>query len=233
MNLTNAIVLVTGASRGIGQAIALAFAREGACVVASGRDHALLETLAEALRAHHPHPWTQALELTEPGACEQLVETILARHGRLDVLVNNAGIATAAPVERLTLDEWRRMMAINVEVPMRLTREAVKVMRRQNSGRIINIASDAALRGIGGMSLYCASKHALLGFGRAVNEELRGTPVRLTTLCPGPVTTGIMGGTGNPDAMAPEDVAEAALLAATLSDRTFVAEMLLRPTRLG
>ncbi len=232
MSLKDAVVLVTGASRGIGRALALAFAREGACIVATGRDPALLRTLDDALRAYHPSSWTESLELTEPDACEQLVERTLARHGRLDVLVNNAGIAAAARVEQLRLDDWRRMMAINVEVPMRLTRGALPAMRRQNSGRIINIASDAALRGIGGMSMYCASKHALLGFGRAVNEELRGTAVRLTTLCPGPVTTDIMG-PGNPNAMAPEDIAAAAVLAAGLNDRAFVAEMLLQPTRLG
>ena len=89
-----------------------------------------------------------------------------------------------------------------------------------------------ASRGIGNLSMYCASKHALLGFCRAVNEELRGTPVRITTLCPGPVTTCIMG-PGNPGAVAPDDVAEAAMLAATLSERSFVGEMLLRPTRIG
>jgi 3-oxoacyl-[acyl-carrier protein] reductase len=232
MSLKDAVVLVTGASRGIGRATALACAREGACVVAAGRDPALLATLETALREQHPHSWTAARDLTEPDACEQLVASLVSRHGRLDILVNNAGIATAAPVEHIRLDDWRRLLAINVEVPLRLTQQALPVMRRQRSGRIINIASDAALRGIGGMSAYCASKHALLGLGRAVNEELRGTPVRLTTLCPGPVTTGIMG-PGNPDAMAPEDVAAAVVLAAGLSDRGFVAEMLLQPTRLG
>jgi 3-oxoacyl-[acyl-carrier protein] reductase len=232
MTLRDAIVLVTGASRGIGRAVALAFAHEGACVVATGRDQALLATLVPALREGHAEAWTEAIELTAADACERLVAQVLARHGRLDVLVNNAGIAAVAPVERLTLEDWRHLMAINLEVPMRLTRQAVPVMRRQNSGRIINIASDAALRGIGGMSLYCASKHALLGFARAVNEELRGTPVRITTLCPGPVTTDILG-PGNPDAMAPEDVAEAAVGAVRVSDRTVLAEVLLRPTRLG
>ena len=231
MTSADRIALVTGASRGIGRAIALAFARQGACVVGTGRDPARLGTLADELRQHHADAHTVTVDLTEPGACERLVAEVVSRHGRLDVLVNNAGIAAIDPIEKVTLAEWRRVMAINVEAPMLLTREAVQVMRAQGQGRIVNIASDAATRGIGSMSTYCASKHALLGFGRSVNEELRGTPVRVTTLCPGPVTTEILG-PGNPDAMAPDDVAAAALLAADLSDRTYVADMLLRPTRL-
>jgi len=232
MEFQDRIVLITGASRGIGRAIALAFAGEGACVVGVGRDEALLATLLEELRGRHPESGVVRLDLTAPGACEQLVADTVERHGRLDILVNNAGIASGQPLETVTLEAWRAMMAINVEAPMLLTREALKIMRRQNSGHIVNIASDAAVRGVGGMAMYCTSKHALLGLGRAVNEELRGTPIRVTTLCPGPVTTQIIG-PGNPDAMPPEDIAAATLLAAGLSDRTYVADMLLKPTRLG
>lgn len=225
-------VLVTGASRGIGRAVALAFAEEGARVIGIGRDRASLEGLARELRERHPESGVIEQDLTESRACETLVPRVVERLGRLDVLVNNAGIAAARPIEAVTLEEWRRMMAINLEVPMILLREAVKVMRAQNAGRIINIASDAAVRGIANMAPYCASKHALLGLGRAVNLELRHTPIRVATLCPGPVTTTIMGA-GNPAAIAPEEVASAVLLAADLRERAIVSEMLLQPTRLG
>lgn len=232
MKFQDRVVLVTGASRGIGRAIALQFARERACVVGTGRDQALLDALCSELCRSHPDAHTVAVDLTEPGTCSTLVAEVVERHSRLDVLVNNAGIATAEPIEKVTLESWRRMMAINLEAPMLLTREAVKVMRAQGDGRIVNIASDAATRGIGGMATYCATKHGLLGLGRSVNEELRGTSIRVTTLCPGPVTTTIMGA-GNPDAMPCDDVAAAVLLAADLSARSYVADMLLQPTRLG
>ena len=232
MTFKDRVVLVTGASRGIGRAIAVAFAGEGACVIGTGRDREQLDTLAAEIGQAHAQATTVAVDLTDPDACEHLIADVVARFGRLDVLVNNAGIASGEPIEKVTLEGWRHMMAINVEAPMRLMREAVPVMRQQNAGRIINVASDAATRGIGTMATYCATKHALLGLGRSINEELRGTPIRVTTLCPGPVTTAILG-PGNPDAMAPEDVAAAALLAADLSDRAYVAELLLRPTRMG
>lgn len=221
------VAIVTSTSRGIGRAIALRLAEAGAKVVATSRPSADLDSLAAELGCESI-VWPMDVRSEEEAS--RLFAAVDERYGRVDVLVNNAGIATSGPFMEYTLESWRDVMATNLESVFVLTQEAVRRMMNQGGGHIVNIASDASVRGIPGMVAYCASKHALLGFGRALGAELRGTNIRVTTLQPGPVNTTIGGGAADHwELLQPEDLASTVLYVLSLPSRAEVQELLLEP----
>jgi NAD(P)-dependent dehydrogenase (short-subunit alcohol dehydrogenase family) len=230
MAIEGKTVLVTGASRGLGRAIAAAFLRAGARVLALGRDSAAMaETRMLLEEISGPFVMVQ-LDLRD----ERAVTSYITDLDGLDIVVNNAGIARHGPLVTTSTQELRDILEVNLIAAFIVMREAVRKMLLLGAGgHIINIASDAAYRGIGHMAPYVASKHALLGMSRSANLELRKHGIRVSTLCPGPIITDILGpGTANPNALPPEHVAEMVVHIASLPPEVEVQEVLMQPMRL-
>ena len=221
--LSEKTIVVTGASRGLGRAVAIEFAARGANVLGVGRDESALQETA-----HLAGPGFSAgtLDVRDEAA----VTEYFAALPSLDVLINNAGIARIRPLLETPAEEVREILEINVVAAFVVLREAARKMAQSGGGHIINIASDAATRGIEGMAPYVASKHALLGLGRSAHLELKPFGVRVTTLCPGPIQTDILGpGTASDAAMPPQALAKLIADIAEQPAQVAVQEMLLTP----
>jgi NAD(P)-dependent dehydrogenase (short-subunit alcohol dehydrogenase family) len=177
MTAAQRAVVVTGGGKGIGRAIVTRFAVAGDRVVAVGRNREALEA-TEAATA-------EVCDVTD----EDQVTALFERHGPIDVLVNNAGVATSAPLERTTLDDWRAQWEVNATGAFLCTRAAIGGMMARGDGRIVIVASTAGLVGSRYTAAYTASKHATVGLMRAVAAEVAGTGVTANAVCPAYVRT--------------------------------------------
>jgi len=176
--------LVTGGSRGIGRAIALALTAKGYEVTIMGRsEKALAEAIAEGVARK-----SRAVDVTDESALRQAV----SETGPYHVLINNAGAAESAPLAATDLALIRRMMAVNVESAFTASRAALPGMKKLGSGRIINIASIAGLKGYAYVSAYCAAKHAVIGMTKALAAELVKSNITVNALCPGYTDTDLI-----------------------------------------
>ena len=229
MSSEGKMVLVTGAGRGIGRAIALRLAADGAGVVAVARSGGELESLRGAIAAKGGKCWTIPADLRDPLEPERVIAAAMQSAGRVDVLINNAGVAWCKGVADISIEQWRDMFALNVEAVFLLTKAVLPVFKAQKSGQIVNIGSDAGIKGIGSMTCYCATKFALRGFTMALREELRKTGIRLNLILPGPVNTTIIAKGDHPGLIEPEDVADLVWQVVALPQRTDVWEILLEP----
>ena len=178
------VVLVTGASSGIGAAIAIAFAEAGWDVMAAGRDEGRLEEVADV----SAKIVTWSGELAESEDCDELVRDALDEFGHLDCLVNNAGVLVRANVGDTSDEEWRYTMAINLDVPFFLSRAALPHLL-SSEGSIVNIASDWGLRGGKRAAAYCASKGAIVLLTKAMAKDHAPEGLRVNAICPGDVDT--------------------------------------------
>jgi len=178
------VVLVTGASSGIGAAIAIAFAEQGWDVMAAGRDEARLDEVAEV--SDRIVTWAGDLETSED--CDDLIADTLDEFGRLDCLVNNAGVFIPADITETSDEDWRHTLTINLDVPFYLSRAAMPQLL-QNEGSIINIASDWGVRGGARAVAYCASKGGLVLMTRAMARDHAADGVRINAICPGDIDT--------------------------------------------
>lgn len=187
--LAGKVGLVTGAARGIGRAIAEAFAREGAAVVVvdrPGMNEA--ETLAAALRVAGTETLAVEADVTEEEAVARMVEEAMDRFGRLDILVNNAGITQRVPFVEMTVADWDQMTNVNLRGVFLVTRYVVPVMVRAGGGRIINVASQLGQRGAPLLAHYCAAKAGVIGFTKALAREL-APDITVNAIAPGPILT--------------------------------------------
>jgi NAD(P)-dependent dehydrogenase (short-subunit alcohol dehydrogenase family) len=189
MDFDDKIVLVTGATSGIGDAVARRFAEAGATLVLSGRNAERGEALARDIGAHF-----MAGDLTDPAFADRLVAETVDRHGRIDVLVNNAGIVYRRTVADMSDEEWRETMAVNVHAVFFLCRAAIPIMRNQGGGAIVNMSSDAAFIGASAMPAYCASKAAVLQMTRAMALDHARENIRINAVCPDMVRTPMLAG---------------------------------------
>jgi len=231
--LSGKVALVTGAGRGIGRAIALAFAEEGAAVALVARSRADLAGVAAEIRERGGRALAVPTDVTQDAAVESAVENVAGELGRLDILVTSAGTASFAPVADSKPGDWDAMLALNLRAVMVCCRAALPTMMRQRSGTILNLASIAAKRALPGSAVYTATKMAVIGFSRVLAEELRPHGVRVGVLVPGAVDTPLwdtLGSSPPRDKMLrPEDVARAAVLMAALPPHASLEELTLLP----
>lgn len=189
MSLSGKTAVVTGGGRGIGSATARALAAAGAAVAVSARTVAEIEDLASELEAGGHAAWAIPCDVAEPEQIESLAEQVLERMGRIDILVNCAGISRSAPLRGTTLDDWDRQMAVNARGTFLCTQAFLPGMVERGWGRVINIASTAGRIGMPYISAYTASKHAVVGFTRSVAAEVARRGVTVNAVCPGYVDT--------------------------------------------
>jgi len=233
MTLAGRVALVTGAGRGIGRAIALALAREGASVALAARTGRELDAVAATIAESGGRALVLPVDVTIATEVERVVADTVAKLDRLDVLVTSAGVATFGPVVEAKTEDWDSMLAVNLRGAMLACRAAAPRMIAQGAGTIINVASIAATRALPGAAAYGATKAGLVAFSRVLAEELRGTGVRVGLLVPGAVDTPLWDAIpGAPDRrrmLQPEDVARAAVLMASLPARASLEELTLLP----
>lgn len=177
--------VVTGAGRGIGEAIATALADAGAAVLIASRTADEIDRAAARLAARGARVFTQVCDVSDEVSVRRLGAAARERLGTVDLLVNNAGAAQAAPLPRIALSEWNHLLAVNATGAFLCTREFVPAMLERGFGRIVNVASVAGLSGARYVAHYTASKHALVGLTRASAAEFAGTGVTAHAVCPG------------------------------------------------
>ncbi|HEY4177107.1 MAG TPA: SDR family oxidoreductase [Kofleriaceae bacterium] len=213
--LAGTTVVVTGASRGIGRAIALRLAREGAEVAAWARNQgSLLSLQAEALQfGGRVHPFV--VDVTQSASIEAAANTMRGQLPPVRTLVNNAGAVLRKFTISISEAEWRRVMATNLDGTFLVTRTFLSDLTR-GGGRIINIASRAGREGTAMLSAYCAAKHGVVGFTRALAEEMRTARVSVNAICPGSVDTDMLkeGLPGAKPDMTPDDIASTVMFLA-------------------
>jgi len=188
-SLAGRTALVTGASRGIGEEICRVFADAGADIVASARDRAALDTVAEAVRAKGRRCTVVPAELHDPDEVERLAREALEAVGTVDILVNNAGIARIAPALETTLERWDEVMAVNLRAPFQLAKALAPRMIEQRWGKVINVSSQAAVVAIDEHVAYSASKAALNAMTRGLMIEWARHNVQVNAICPTVIMT--------------------------------------------
>lgn len=241
--LTGKVALVTGASSGIGEATALALAAEGVSVAISGRRRERLDSLAERIVAAGGKALALPGDVSiEADATASVTDTVAA-FGRLDILVNSAGVNEAGGIETLTSEQWQRVIDINLMGTIHVCRAAFPVMKGQSSGDIINISSTAGRRAGWRFASYSTSKFGLTGFTESLRQEAGQVGIRVSIIEPGATATDIASSISDPQwrdmiqqhthkegAMEPSDIVDGILLALHLPRRANVTRILIQPT---
>lgn len=234
MKIRDGVLVVTGAGRGVGRATALTLARRGGKLVLGARTRDELNAVAIEVRERGGEAEPVVADVREEAGAQALVDRALAAFGRIDTLINNAGIGGSGPVETLSLETWRAVLDTNLTGAFLCSRAVLPTMRTQQSGYIVNIASGAGKRGYGGMAAYCASKFGLMGFAEALADEVTGDYIKVCTITPGSIISDFGGGhSPRPGAkyLLPEDVANAIIFLLEQSDRAWTQEMSVWPFR--
>jgi 3-oxoacyl-[acyl-carrier protein] reductase len=189
MTLEGKVALVTGASRGIGRAIAAELAARGATVVLGARDESKLAEAVGAITAAGGRAGALALNVTDRGSVEAAFARILEEHGRIDGLVNNAGITRDTLLLRMKAEDWDAVLATNLTGAFHTTQAALRPMLKQRAGRIVNITSVVGLAGNAGQANYAASKAGLIGFTKSVAREVASRAITVNAVAPGFIDT--------------------------------------------
>jgi 3(or 17)beta-hydroxysteroid dehydrogenase len=185
------VALVTGAASGIGRSTALLLAREGATVAVSDVDEAGARQVAKQIADAGGKALALALDVTSEPAWESAMQAVLAASGRLDIAVNNAGLSAGTPITDMTVSEWRRVLAVNLDGVFLGTKHAILAMRRSQGGSIVNVSSASGIKASAGASAYCASKAAVIHFTKVAALECaqRGDNIRVNSILPAGVKT--------------------------------------------
>jgi 3-oxoacyl-[acyl-carrier protein] reductase len=187
--LTDQVALVTGASRGLGKAIALALAAEGAAIAAVARSEEALQETLKAIRGAGGVAEPYALDVADAAAAEATVEKIVARFQHIDVLVNNAGVTRDGLLMRMKSEDWDAVIDTNLKGAFHLTKPVGRLMVKQRGGRMVNISSVIGLMGNAGQANYAASKAGLIGFSKSVAREFASRGITCNVVCPGFIET--------------------------------------------
>ena len=244
--LQGKVALVTGASSGIGEATALALAKEGASVALSARRSDRIEALVQRIEKEGGQALPIVADVADEAQANDMVRTAHARWGRLDILVNNAGLMLLGPIEGADTEDWRRMIYTNVLGLMYTTHAALPLLKAQGAGHIVNISSVAGRTARAGSGVYNASKWGVVAFSEALRQEVFQDHIRVTVIEPGAVATELTEHITNPNAkketqdwvssltpLQSEDIAAAILYAVTQPPHVNVNEILIRPTEQG
>ena len=189
MKLRDRVAVVTGAASGIGRAIALALAAEGARVAIADVDEQGGKGTADAIAAAGGEAYAYRVDITDKAAVDAMVDAVVARWGALHIHVNNAGWDRPAPFVETTEDFWEKILAINLKGPIICTRAALGPMIRQGYGKIVSIASDAGRVGSTGEAVYSAAKGGLIAFTKTIARETARHRINVNCVCPGPSDT--------------------------------------------
>ena len=230
--LAGKVALVTGASRGIGRAIALRLAGMGASVAICGRDKSALASVHRDLEKVSARVYSQIADVTRTADIAEFVAKSEGALGPISILVNNAGIGIFGPIQQRTEQEFDQILDTNLKSVFLVCRAVIPGMIRQNSGDIVNISSLAGRNAFAGGAIYCASKWGLQGLTACMAEDLREFGIRVSAVLPGSVATEFGARVKDPGkALAPEDVAHAVAALLTQSKQSFMSEIQLRPLR--
>lgn len=227
--------LITGASRGIGKATALAFAKAGVSTVLLGRSIDQLQATAEEVKALGAEAIAFGIDLSEVSQVKDRLAQVLEASGSIDILVNNAGMGYTRGLLETSLADWQRVLDLNLTSPLQCIQAILPQMRSRHGGTIINVISVAGRQAFPDWGAYCASKFGLMGMTKALAQEERSYGIRVVALCPGAVNTPLWDSdTVNADfdrsqMLTPEDVADAIVHAALLPQNVVLDELVLMP----
>ena len=231
--LSGKAALVTGASRGIGRAIASRLGRMGASVAICARNRAAVEQAAAALREQGMRSLPIVADVTRTDDIERMIEQVGSEFGEIEILVNNAGVGVFGPFYERSEADWDAVLGTNLKAVFLTSRMVAPRMIRRGRGHIINISSLASKSAFPGGAVYCASKWGLMGLSACMAEDLRAHGIRVSVICPGSVATEFSSHAGRDKRtlLQPEDVAHAVAMLVTQSEGSFISEVDVRPLR--
>lgn len=239
-NITDKVALVTGASRGIGRATAILLAKAGARVVATARSEENLKSLANEVESSGGVVTIAVGDATRQTDVERVVTTAMNTYGRIDMLVNNAGIGILGRLVDCSIEDFDRQVAANLRSTFLYSRLTVPHLIAGGGGNLVNIASISGLKGFAGASIYVATKFAAIGFSRSLDIELGPLGIKVTAICPAGVDTDWAIGTGltredvaKVDRLRPETIADAVLYAVSQPPNTRITELVVYPMSEG
>ncbi len=241
-NIEGKIVVITGASSGLGEATARHLSEHGAVVVLGARRIDRIRALAKALAGREGKAIAVQVDVTQSEQVKQLVDAAVERYGRIDVLINNAGLMPHSPLERLKVADWDRMIDVNIKGVLYGIAAALPYMQRQKSGHIINVSSVAGHKVRPGSAVYAATKHAVLALSEGLRQEVKPYNIRTTVISPGAIATELPNSITETDiadsvrklyeiAIPADSFARAVAYAMSQPDEIDVNEILFRPTR--
>jgi NADP-dependent 3-hydroxy acid dehydrogenase YdfG len=242
--LEGKVAAITGASSGIGEATAIALAEAGAAVALGARREDRLTSLAERIESSGGRAVALKVDVSDADSARSFIEATREQLGGLDILLNNAGVMLLGPVEGAPLEEWRRMIDVNVLGLLYCTHAALPIMRESGGGHILNVSSVAGRTSRAGSAVYNFTKWGVVGFSDALRQEALHSNIRVTSIEPGYVETELQGHNENPavvqgikdmrekigEPLQAEDIAAGILYAVTAPPHVSVNEVLIRPT---
>ena len=242
-NIQGKVVVITGASSGLGEATARELSAQGATVVLGARRVDRIKSLADELTRRGGKALAVPTDVIHSEQVKKLVDGAVQAYGRIDVMINNAGLMPQSPLERLRIDEWDRMIDVNIKGVLYGIAAALPYMKQQKSGHIINVSSVAGHKVRAGGAVYAATKHAVLALSEGLRQEVKPYNIRTTVISPGAVATELPNSISEPDvaegfqkfyeefAIPSDSFARAVAFAISQPEDVDVNEILFRPTR--